>query len=234
MTYLAIDLETTGLNFKKDRILEIGAVRMENGTPRDTFCALVNPHCTIPEKITQLTGITQEMADAGEELSDVLPRFLTFAGELPLLGHNLSFDYSFLKQACVNADLPFARDGIDTLKLARRFLPADQPKKLTALRAFFSIDTGSAHRAEADARAAAAVYERLFTAHAEAEPSAFLPAPMQLHIKKQQPITIPQKEQLVRLLSKLPAAQRAVSIEQLSRAEASRLIEKLLHSDCEK
>lgn len=126
MTYLAIDLEMTGLNVKKDHILEIGALRMEDGKPTGEFSALINPHCAVPETITQLTGITQEMADAGEELADVLPRFLEFAGDLPLLGHNLSFDYSFLKQAFVNAQLSFERTGIDTLKLARRFLPGEQ------------------------------------------------------------------------------------------------------------
>ena len=66
MTYLAIDLEMTGLNVKTDRILEIGALRMENGKPAGEFSALINPHCHIPETITQLTGITQEMAEAGE------------------------------------------------------------------------------------------------------------------------------------------------------------------------
>ena len=68
MTYLAIDLEMTGLNVKRDHILEIGALRMENGRPSGEFSALINPHCTVPETITQLTGITQEMAEAGEEL----------------------------------------------------------------------------------------------------------------------------------------------------------------------
>ena len=99
MNYLAIDLEMTGLNVKKDRILEIGAIHMEDGEPRGTFSAMINPHGTLSDQIIGLTGITQQMADAGEELADILPRFLAFAGSLPLLGHNLPFDYSFLKQA---------------------------------------------------------------------------------------------------------------------------------------
>ena len=229
MTYLAIDLEMTGLNVKSDRILEIGALRMENGKPAGEFAALINPHCPIPETVTQLTGITQEMADGGEELSDVLPRFLDFAGELPLLGHNLSFDYSFLKQAFVNAKLPFERSGIDTLKLARRFLPKEQKKKLTELRTLFGIDTGAVHRAVSDACAAALVYERLLTDYGEADPDAFTPKPFHVNIKKQQPITIPQKEQLTRLLSKHPdKISEPVEIEHLTRSEASRLIERLL------
>ena len=229
MTYLAIDLEMTGLNVKKDRILEIGALRMEDGRPAGEFSALINPHCAVPETITQLTGITQEMADSGEDLSDVLPRFLEFAGELPLLGHNLSFDYSFLKQAFVNAGLSFERAGIDTLKLARRFLPGEQKKKLTELRTLFGIDTGAVHRAVSDAYAAALVYERLCTDYGSTDPDYFFPKPLVANIKKQQPITIPQREQLTRLLSEHPEKlSEPVDINHLTRSEASRLIERLL------
>lgn len=230
MTYLAIDLEMTGLQVKTDHILEIGALRMENGEPAGEFSALINPHCAVPEQITALTGITQEMADSGEELSDVLPRFLAFAGELPLLGHNLSFDYSFLKQAFVNAKQPFERTGIDTLKLARKFLPKEQKKNLTELRVLYAFDTGAVHRAVSDAYAAALVYERLLADYGETDPDAFLPKPLLVNIKKQQPVTIPQKEQLQRLLSEHPdKLSDPVVIEHLTRSEASRLIEKLLH-----
>ncbi|MBO5153597.1 MAG: 3'-5' exonuclease [Eubacterium sp.] len=231
MTYLAIDLEMTGLNVKRDHILEIGALRMENGSPTGEFSALINPHCAVPETITDLTGITQEMADSGEELSDVLPRFLDFAGDLPLLGHNLSFDYSFLKQAFVNARLPFERTGIDTLKLARRFLPEEQKKKLTELRTLYHIDTGTVHRAVSDAYAAALVYERLLADHGATDGDAFDPKPLHVSIKKQQSVTIPQREQLQRLLSENPdRLSEPIDIDHLTRSEASRLIEKLLHS----
>lgn len=231
MTYLAIDLEMTGLNVKRDHILEIGALRMEDGKPTGEFSALINPHCAVPETITQLTGITQEMADAGEELADVLPRFLEFAGDLPLLGHNLSFDYSFLKQAFVNAQLSFERTGIDTLKLARRFLPGEQKKKLTELRTLFGIDTGAVHRAVSDAYAAALVYERLCADYGSIDPDYFLSKPLVANIKKQQPITIPQREQLQRLLSENPdKISEPFEIEHLTRSEASRYIERLLHS----
>ena len=216
MTYLAIDLEMTGLKVKTDRILEIGALRMENGSPAGEFSALINPHCVIPADITQLTGITQEMAENGEELSDVLPRFLEFAGELPLLGHNLSFDYSFLKQAFVNAKLPFERPGIDTLKLARRFLPKEQKKKLTELRSLFCIDTGTVHRAVSDAYAAALIYERLLSDYGNTDPDAFAPSPLHVNIKKQQPITIPQREQLQRLLSELDTVEASAEHDTLS------------------
>ena len=230
MNYLAIDLEMTGLNIKKDRILEIGAVYMENGSARETFSALINPHCTLSDQITSLTGITQQMAAAGEELSDVLPRFLAFAGALPLLGHNLLYDYSFLKQACINAGIPFERAGIDTLRLARKYLPATQEKRLTALRELYQLNTDEVHRAVSDALAAALVYERLRCDYGVAAPEGFLPVPLHVNIKKQQPITIPQREQLTRLLSEAPdALTEPINIDRLTRSEASRLIERLLH-----
>ena len=213
---------------KTDRILEIGAVRMEDGRATDTFHALIHPHRTIPEPVTQLTGITQEMADSGEELCDVLPRFLAFANALPLLGHNLSYDFSFLKQAYVNEKQTFERSGIDTLRLARRFLPKEQRKNLEALRAYFSIDTGTVHRAVSDACAAALVYERLRADFYADDPAAFAPVPLRAAIKKQQPLTIPQKEQLQRLLSACTVdiaeiEPASTSIDRLTRSEASRL-----------
>lgn len=228
--YIAIDLEMTGLQVKRDRILEIGAVHMQGGKPIAEFSALINPRCAVPGEITKLTGITQKMADGGAELSDILPRFLDFSGELPLLGHNLMFDFSFLKQAMVNAGLPFERTGIDTLGLARTFLPREQKKSLEALRHYFSIDTGTIHRAVSDAYAAALVYENLTRSCGETKPDAFLPKPLHVSIKKQQPATIPQREQLARLLSAHPSTlSEPIDFSCLTRSEASRLIERLLH-----
>jgi DNA polymerase-3 subunit alpha (Gram-positive type) len=230
MNYLAVDLEMTGLHVKTDHILEIGAIRMEQGKATGSFEALINPHCRIPQEIIDLTGITQEQADHGEELDDVLPRFLEFMGDLPLLGHNLSFDYMFLKQACLNRGLSFNAPGIDTLRIARRFLPADQKKNLVALRDYFSIHTDQLHRAVADAWAAGQVYEKLLSGHGDLDPEVFLPKPIQISLKKQQPITIPQREQLERLLPSHPDAPITPDeISLLNRSEASRLIESLLH-----
>lgn len=229
--YIAIDLEMTGLKVKKDRILELGAVHMRAGHVHAQFSALVNPRCAVPQEITKLTGITQEMADSGETISAVLPRFLDFIGELPLLGHNLSFDYLFLAQAAANERLPFSHTGIDTLKLARRFLPEEQKKSLPSLREYFSIDTGTVHRAAADALAAALVFECLQNTFGAKAPEAFLPRPITVKIRRQQPATIPQREQLAKLLSEHPGFLPAPpDSESLTRSEASRLIERLLHT----
>lgn len=94
-TYVSIDLETTGLNPKRDRIIEIGAIRVEQGQIAEEFSTFVDPGRKLEERITELTGIRDEdLADA-PQLDEVFPKLLKFMGELPLLGHSILFDYSF-------------------------------------------------------------------------------------------------------------------------------------------
>ena len=94
-TYVSIDLETTGLNPKRDRIIEIGAIRVEQGQIVEEFSTFVDPGRKLEERITELTGIRDEdLADA-PQLDEVFPKLLEFMGELPLLGHSILFDYSF-------------------------------------------------------------------------------------------------------------------------------------------
>ena len=101
-TYVSIDLETTGLNPKRDRIIEIGAIRVEQGQIVEEFSTFVDPGRKLEERITELTGIRDEdLADA-PQLDEVFPKLLEFMGELPLLGHSILFDYSFLKKAAVD------------------------------------------------------------------------------------------------------------------------------------
>ena len=118
---IALDLETTGLNPRTDSILEIGAVRIKNGRVEDTYAAFINIGKKIPEFIVGLTGITDEMAAGGLSLPKALEGFFDFAGETPVLGHNITFDYSFLKQNFANLGRNFDREGIDTLAIAKKF-----------------------------------------------------------------------------------------------------------------
>lgn len=120
--YLCVDLETTGLNPKTDKIIEIGAVKVRGGKIADTFQVLVNPCRPLEERITELTGITDDMLFDKPVINEVLPDFLHFAGEDILLGHSVLFDYSFLKKAVVNGKGSFEREGLDTLKIARVYL----------------------------------------------------------------------------------------------------------------
>ena len=157
---IAVDLEMTGLQVKTDRILEIGAVRLVDGQLRDTFQTFVNPHRRIDARITELTGIRPEMVENAPEAEEALQKFLEFAGEAPFLGHNVIFDYSFLKRAAVNAGFPFERTGIDTLGLCRRFMPEEEKKNLSAACAWYQVPEETAHRALSDARMAHFLYQK--------------------------------------------------------------------------
>lgn len=94
-TYVSIDLETTGLNPKRDRIIEIGAIRVEQGQIVEEFSTFVDPGRKLEERITELTGIRDEDLTDAPQLDEVFPKLLEFMGELPLLGHSILFDYSF-------------------------------------------------------------------------------------------------------------------------------------------
>ena len=101
-SYVAIDIETTGLDPLFDDIIELGAVRIQNGEEVDVFNALVNPGYDIDPFIIDLTGITNEMLNGALPISKVLPLFLEFAGNELLIGHNVNFDINFIFDACKN------------------------------------------------------------------------------------------------------------------------------------
>ena len=144
---VALDLETTGLDSKTERILEIGAVRIRDGREEASFSRLVNPGREIPDAVRELTGITGEMTAACPPVEEVLPEFLEFCGELPILGHNVLFDYRFLKRAAVNQGFSFERRGFDTLALCRKFMPEGEKKNLAAACRYYGVETGTSHRA---------------------------------------------------------------------------------------
>lgn len=222
--YISVDLETTGLCPKEDRIIEIGAVRVENGRITGEFSRFVNPGRTLPERIVELTGIVQEQVDGAETIAAVLDDFMGFAGELPLLGHRILFDYSFLKRAAVNAGKTFERSGVDTLKLSRQYLSELPSRRLSELCAYFNIPI-EAHRALEDARAAHFLYQELCARFYEEK--SFSPIPLLYKVKKEGPASPRQKERLRRLL-----AERGIvpdyDVELLTKNEASRLTDKLL------
>lgn len=225
--YTVIDLEMTGLNAKTDAILEVGAVRVREGNAVDTYSALLRTGRTLSEKVTELTGITGEMQEAGEEPEQAMEAFFAFLGEDILVGQNVIFDYSFLKQWAVNHRFSFERNAVDTLKLARHFLPQEQKKDLESLCAWFSVERGKAHRALDDALETWQILERLKEQYGEADGEAFVPKPLLYRAKKQTPATGRQIE----YLKKYAAYYGIVlprSPEELTRSEASRLLDQLI------
>lgn len=224
--YVAVDLEMTGLKLARDKILEIGAVHMRDGQELGRYHALVNPHIDIPEEIQALTGITQEMAEQGMESEGAVAGFLEFYRGLPLVGHNISFDYGFLKQGAVNAGLELETPVADTLKIARKLLPAEQKKNLEALCMALDIPLREHHRALDDAAATARLFEGLRARFGEDCPEAFVPALLQIKVKKQGPITPRQKKYLKELADyhkiELPM------VDGYTKSQASRLMDQLI------
>lgn len=226
--YVVIDLEMTGLNPKTDKILELAAVRMRNGQEVEAYARLVNPQVPLSEMVTELTGITEEKAAKGAPVDETVEEFLEFLGEDVLVGQNVIFDYSFLKQWAVNHKRPLEKEAVDTLKLARAFLPVEQKKDLESLCAYFGVERVHAHRALDDARETAQIFEKLKKIYGNAESeSYFKPKALQYKAKKQSPATERQKEYLKRL-----AKYHGIELEEFSpvmtKSEASRLTDKLL------
>lgn len=148
--FVVLDLETTGLSVKEDQILEIGAVKVQGGEVTASYETFVNPGRKVPERITELTGIRDEMIANAPDVETAVRGFLDFCGGLPLLGHNILFDYSFIKQAAINARLDFEKEAWDTLKIARKALPDLESRSLEALCGYYQIPREHAHRAMDD------------------------------------------------------------------------------------
>jgi ATP-dependent DNA helicase DinG len=151
---VAVDIETTGLNPEEDAIIEIGAVKFNGHRVEDEWSTLVNPRRPIPGFITQLTGISNPMVRNAPYLVDVMGDLIAFVGNAPVVGHNISFDLSFLRQAGAllhNID-------IDTYELAAVLMPTASRYNLSALAQQLNILLPATHRALDDAKATHAVF----------------------------------------------------------------------------
>jgi len=148
-TYVALDIETTGLNPERDAITEIGAVKFQQGHVIGEWSSLINPFRPLPYKIQQLTGITQSDVDNAPPLRKVARSLQDFVRDLPIIGHNVSFDLAFLN----NAGLFVGNPHIDTFELASILMPHASRYSLSMLSTELGIELDNAHRALADARA---------------------------------------------------------------------------------
>ncbi len=162
-TYLVVDVETTGLSAAEHEIIEIGALKVSDGQVEATFQALVKSKGSVPKPIEALTGISDIMLEQeGKELEDVLPEFLAFAGDIPVVSHNGDFDYSFLRAACQQLNLPlFSNRCVDTLKIARSLVDDVNNYKLATLLTYFEIEVLAMHRSIEDCKITFHLYEKL-------------------------------------------------------------------------
>lgn len=159
-TYIALDIETTGLNPAFDQILELAAVRMEDGEIKERFSQLINPGRHIPPFITELTGIRDEMVEHAPNIHNALPVFLDFLGDSLLLGHNTAFDLRFIRyNSMIVMKHRVMNPYMDTLRISRLLFPDLPDHKLTTLIHAFRVGETVEHRALSDAIQTAWCYE---------------------------------------------------------------------------
>lgn len=226
-SYIAFDVETTGLNPLENEIIEIGALKVRNGKVAERFMEFIKPTVSLSLSITSLTGITDDMLAEARTRCQVIPDFLDFCGNDVLIGHNVSFDYSFMKCSAAADGLIFEKMGIDTLKIAQKVHSDLDSKSLGSLCSYYHIDNRSAHRAYHDALATAKLYQTLAHYFEEKEPKLFQPVQLTYKIKKPQPAT-PKQIAFINNLIRKRQVKLTWNPDTLTRSEASKIIDELL------
>lgn len=161
--YVMFDLETTGLSTDDDAIVEISAVKVTEGEIVDKFSTLVNPGIHIPYFASSVNGITDDMVKDAPDVEQALREFITFVGDSILAGHNIrDFDLKFIQRDAVRFfGKPLSNDYVDTLIVARRYLPELKSRSLESLAYHYDISYDGAHRALADCYINKQVYDCL-------------------------------------------------------------------------
>ena len=156
--YVVFDLETTGFSPETNRIIEIGAVKVQNGKIVDKFSTFVNPQVPIPFRIEQLTSINDSMVIDAPVIADILPEFMKFCEGCVMVAHNADFDMSFIKKNCQRLDIPCKPTIVDTVALARVLLPNLNRFKLDTVAKALGVSLENHHRAVDDAGCAAEIF----------------------------------------------------------------------------
>ena len=159
-TFVVFDIETTGFSAVNDRIIEIGAVKVENGVITEKFSEFVNPERPIPFEIEKLTSINDRMVEDAPNISVILPKFMDFCGGSVLVAHNADFDTGFIRHNCEVLGLPYDYTYVDTLGIARSFLEGLKNYKLDTVVEAMGCTLANHHRAVDDAGATADVFVR--------------------------------------------------------------------------
>ena len=162
--YVVLDIETTGTSLEKDEIIEIGALKVESGAVTEEFSMLIRINGEIPVEIQKLTGITeQELQSMGRPLEEVLEKLFEFAGNRIIVGHNVTFDYNFIRAACrkMKLEMRLETASRDTLALSRRKIKGVGSYQLEALMKHLGYEVSNAHRALADCYLTWQLYQKL-------------------------------------------------------------------------
>ena len=157
-SYVVFDLETTGFSPNTCKIIEIGAVKVENGVITERFSEFVNPQVPIPFKIEELTGIRDDMVMGAGTIEDILPRFMEFCKGCVMIAHNAEFDMSFIRKNCMDLNLSCDYTVGDTVAMARILLPSLHRFKLDTVAKALKISLENHHRAVDDAECTAHIF----------------------------------------------------------------------------
>ena len=160
-TYCVFDLETTGTSFRTDSITEVGIMKVKNGEVIDTFESFVNPERHIPEKVQEITHITDDMVKDAPTIDEILPKIMDFFGDSILVAHNANFDTSFIRYACEQRNLSFDNTYLDTLALAKVLYPDFTKYKLGIIAEKLGIKVENAHRALDDVNTTVQVFNKM-------------------------------------------------------------------------
>jgi len=158
MTFVVVDIETTGLSKLRDKITEIAGIKTDDGRILDEFHTLIDPKVRISPFITHLTGIDNQMVRGAPVIGDAIADFTDFLGDSVFVAHNATFDYGFLSRNAGFADIEIDNHRLCTRKLATRLVPMLTSKRLEALCQHFRIINEREHRAMGDARATLCVF----------------------------------------------------------------------------
>lgn len=167
--YAIVDVETTGLSPKTNRITEIAIYLHDGQKITDEFCSLINPECKIPYRITQLTGITDKMAEEAPRFCEVAKEIVELTQDCILVGHNVAFDYNFIKAEFERLFYEFKREKLCTVKLSRKLIPGQPSYSLGKLCDRLGLEHNSRHRASGDALATTLLLEHLLAYNSQPE-----------------------------------------------------------------
>ncbi len=159
---VVVDVETTGLDYTKERIIEFAGVKLENGKIVDEFETLINPEQHIRKSSMAIHGITQEMVEGEPTEAEIFPKILEFIGDATIVAHNAVFDFSFLSRASKRLyDKPLTNNYVDSQFMFKEVYPQCESCGLESLMEKFGVDFSTRHRAMADAMGLALAYPKL-------------------------------------------------------------------------
>lgn len=233
-SFVAVDIETTGLSPEQNEIIEVGALRVREGQVTETLSVLIKPQVTLPEKIIEITNITDEMLSGKPNFQEVSKTIFDFLGQDPLLGHNIRFDYSFLKYHLHNCGYTIDNKLLDTLSIAKGLHPELSSRSLASMCREYGLINKAAHRAYEDARATMELYfamcekiKKAPTARQREMERFTYPVSCYVKVKKQEPITQRQKNYLNDLV-KYHKINRALDIDNMTKSQASQTIDRII------